>query len=423
MFDLSTHACTVMRALTSLPENPPGFDLGLARAVLGVDDSAGLAVLGELVQHGIADEHQDGQYKLADTTMFTRDGGSANAAAVEAAITWFVQQAVHADHVRDRHGSKLSSAYEILVQSRFNTPADAMFWFEPHHNWFVALLDDLVARKRYELSLTLAEAVFGLAGHGGHQRDQLHAAKTALQALGRLRFSPEWIAGLGEDPDRARLHDLRVARFNLQLAFVLSNLHGPIDALKALDAAEERGRALGDAGVLAAVHRGRGRTHHAAGDLNKAERELRKALELDLASGDKRRIYLCRRDLGAVLADLERHEEAGAELHLAAVGTNELGDRIPHARVLTVAGAAFITAGEPVKAIAPLTLALDTMKQEEAGSDAYLADIYVSLARARRATNDPTAADHCFRKAVEHYRLAHRDRAAADVEAEWHQQQ
>lgn len=422
MSGLSPLARTVVRALSSLPIGTPEFDVELVRAALDTDEATASTVLSELVRHDLVVAHQVGRYTITDSTAITGEGESPDTDAAEAVITWFVDLAVAADRARDRFSRKLSRAYGNISLPKFCTPADAMFWYTRHHAWFVALLDDLLDRKWYELSITLAEAVVGLAGHSGHQQDQVHAAKQALHALNSVYSNPESVAGYEDDDDRARQHDLRVARFNLMLAAALTNLREYDEALQALEEAEQRGRATADVRVLAAVGRSRGRLHHAAGDLSEAERELRDALVLDEGIGDLRLIALCRRRLGTVLSSLRRYNDAGVQFHGAAVATLELGDRIGNARVLTESGAMFIAANEPEKAIAPLTTALDTMKREEAGSDAYLADIYRNLAHARRATKDLPAAEQCFRKAVEHYRLARRYTTAADLEAEWNAQ-
>lgn len=75
-------------------------------------------------------------------------------------------------------------------------------------------------------------------------------------------------------------------------------------------------------------------------------------------TGDLRLIALGKRRLGAVLSGLRRYDEALAEFQAAAVAMLEVGDEIGRGRVLTDSGAMFVTAGQPEKAIAPLSRAL-----------------------------------------------------------------
>ncbi|WP_177221677.1 tetratricopeptide repeat protein [Lentzea xinjiangensis] len=393
----------------------------LLRAVLDADEPTAAGVAAELVRHDMLVMPAPGRYLLTEFATGIGGAASPDTGAVKAAISWFVDQAVAADRARDRYAAKVSPAYDTIGAPKFRTPADAMAWYTPHHSWFMALLNDLVDRKWYELSITLAEAVFGLAGHNGLHRDQVDAATHAVHSLNALYWKPGWIGGDAESDDRTRQYDLRFARFKMKLASALRNLGDLDGALVALEEAEERGRALADVRVLAAVARGRGWLLYTAGDWVEAERELRRARVLDDAFGNLRRIALGKRRLGAVLSRLGRFEEALAELDGAAAAMLELGDHIAHARVLTETGALFVAADEPQKAIAPLTTALATTEHEEAGCDAYLADIYRYLAQAHKHLNDPSYAEHCFTKAVEHYRRAHRDTDAAAVESTWHE--
>lgn len=420
---MSPLARTVAHALASLPPGAPAFGVELVLAVLDTDEPTAARVLDELKEHGIAVAQSDSTYTLADSVTAPDEGETPDAAPIEAAVIWFTGQVLLADRERDRDSKKVSPEYNSITTPKFCTPAEAMSWYEPHHTWFMDLLYDLVERTWHERVVTLAEAVFGLAGHLGLQQDQMHAAEEALRALDHLE---RYVVGLADgrhrDDDDVRHHHVRVARFRLMLAAVLTNLRDFGAALKSLGEAERRGRAADSIRVLAAVCRSRGRLHHAAGDLPEADRQLRAAHLADVSHGDRRLVALSLRRRGAVLSEMGDYDLAGVLLHEAAVYTAELSNPIANARVLTTTGAMYVASGQPQRAVEVLMRALDTMKQKEAGCDRYLADIYRYLAHAQRA-DDITAANQYLRQAVVHYLMAHDEHAAAALEAEWNQLQ
>jgi len=413
---LSPLSRRILKAVTRPPDGLHDIDKALLVAVLDGDHDVAQIVLDELVQHGVVVEHQPGRYKILDLTAVTEDVPGPGMDDLKAVITWHVERAVLADRTIDPWANRLSDAHNIPGTSTFATAADAMEWFSANHNRLMALLDELIERDWAELCITLAEALVGLTHHSGHHRDQQRAAQHGLVAINRLHWDPEPATTQAEDDAREQRHNLRMAIFFARLAFARTSLHDHQGALDALTTAENHARKANDDRVVATVLSVRGRAHHAAGNLDAAENELRDALALDLAHGDNRRVALRRRRLGAVLAARGRHDAAFAELHQAAGAMRGLADPIGHARVLTVLGSAFIAANRPEEAFAPLVNALETMMH--IGSPGYVADIYVELARASRATGATTAADEYYRDAITHYRRGHRDDTAAAIEAE-----
>lgn len=420
---ISSLTDTITGAIASLPPGAPAFGVDLVQAVLGTEDPTTAYVLNELLDRGVVVATSGREYMLIDPVTAAGDGQAPDTDTGEAAAAWFIRQALLADHARDRSSKKISPDYDDITVPKFCTPGEATRWYEPHHAWYLDLLHDLVDRAWHERALTLAEAVIGLAGHLGHQQDQLRVVKEALRALNYLQDHFFGLVDERDDEDTdVRHHHVRVARYQLMLAVVLTNLGEYGAALKALGEAERRGRAADSNRVLAAVCRSRGRLHHAAGDLPEADRQLRTAYVADLGHGDLRVIALSLRRRGAVLSDLGDFDQAGELLRTAAVYTTELGLPIANARVLTTFGAMHIASGQFEKAVQVLHLALSTMNEHDAGCDRYLADIYRHLAYAQRGS-DRDAADECLRKAAEYYRTAHDHDAATALETEWHQAQ
>jgi tetratricopeptide (TPR) repeat protein len=417
--DLSLLTRSVTYVLTSTSPVLSGFDLGLVSALLDGDDAGATTVLDEMVKSGLAVQSDHGGYTIAGSTAAGLVRDEPPAAAEDTGRRLLVLLAVQADLTLDPFAPRLSTAYEIPVASPFATPADAMVWFEPNHTRLMELLDELFARRSYKLCVTLAEALLGLAGRGGYLQDQVQIATTALEALGCDRFGPGLFEDRGSGVARGRDYDMAVAAFNLMLASAWCNLHGYSSALQAIDLAVDHARKADSERLVAAAHRCRAITHLAEGKLSDAESEVLLALELDEASDDGLRLYLCQWIFANILAALGRHIEARAEFDRAADRASDLGHAVAYARVLTDHGAALTAAGESMNAIAVLTTALMALKREETGSDAWLGDTYRNLALAWRAAGDLTRADECFHQAIERYRLARRQHAADEVEREW----
>ncbi|MEU7480549.1 tetratricopeptide repeat protein [Lentzea sp. NPDC042327] len=418
---VSPLARTVTHTLASLPIAPPAFSAKLVQAVLDTDDETTTHVLDELTRHGIVDAGSDGTYTLADAVTAPTPRDRPDPDAIEAAATWFInERLLPAEQARDRHARRISPDYDAITPM-FCTPADALSWYEAHHKWYTDLLIDLSRLHCHELVVKLAEAVFGLAGHLGHHRNQVYAVEEALRALDSLQ---DYWFGLVDERDEedtaVRAHHVRVARFQLMMASVQTNLRDFGAALRALGEAERRGRDADSSRVLAAVCRSRGRVHHATGDLSEAERQLRAAQVIDSYRGDLRLMALSLRRRGEVLADMGDYDQAGLLLHEAAIYAVEGGNRIAQARVLTSTGALHVVSGQRQKAIEVLGRALEIMEQQEAGCPRYLADIYRHLAYASRA-DDRAVADQDLRRAVEYYRLAHDEHTASALEDEWRQ--
>ena len=251
--------------------------------------------------------------------------------------------------------------------------------------------------------------------------DQLQIARTALQALSRDRFGPGLVADRGIAAARGRAYDMAVATFNLMLASAWCDLHSHNTAHKAIDLAIDHADKADSERLTAAAHRCRATTHLAEGKLRDAEGAALLALELDEASGNALRLYQSQWIFANILTALERYTEARAEFDKAAEGASNLGHEVAYARVLTDHGAALTASGESMNAMALLTTALMALTRQEAGSGAWLGDLYRNMARAWRVAGDLTKADECFRQAIERYRLARRDYAADEVEREWRQ--
>lgn len=369
MPELSLRARTVGHALTSAPPFPPVVGIGLLSTLLDGDQPAATSAFDELVGSSflVRDEDAPGHFRISKSAAAAFEGEEPSAATRELSVRFLVLMAVLANDARDRFATRIIPV-DVHGAVPFATPGEAMLWFEHNRTALIELVENLFARREYRRCFILAEAVFGLAGHSGHQQNQLFLAQTMLESLSKEHFGIGRLENRGDADERDRLYNLATARVNLMLASVLSNRHGRRDALKAID---ERG------------------------------------------------IYFGRRRYANVLTALGRFDEAQDQFDGAAEAASNLGHAIAYARVLTETGPCLTAAGKPAEAMAVLSTAQSTLDLEDAGCDAYLADIDRNKAFALHALNRPEGANICFQRAVERYEMGGRVRTADELKARW----
>jgi tetratricopeptide (TPR) repeat protein len=406
MSELSAQAKRVLMALTGRPDEPADIDLARVAAQLDGDEDAARHVFAELMHSGAVIE-QGGRHKIVD------------AIAANAINTWLIERAVLACRKIAPFDRHLSPTFDIPGSSLFESPAEAMNWFDSNHDVLLALLPDLIKREQFELCVTLAEAVVGLARYNGRHHDQESAAQYGLLAVNRLHWNAATTTA--EDEQREQRHHLRMGVFGAWLGFARTSLGDVDNALKALANAEDHARRAHDEQAAATVLSVRAISYRTAGNAAAAEQEIRDALAIDLLFADPRRIAIRRRHLGNILSDQKRHDEAFGELHQAAVLFTGLGDPVGHACVLIDTATAMLAAGRPDESFAPLVNALDGLK--DSAAPRYIARAYTQLARSSRATGTSAAANEYYADAATNYRLAHAHDTANAIEAEHVQMQ
>jgi tetratricopeptide (TPR) repeat protein len=186
-------------------------------------------------------------------------------------------------------------------------------------------------------------------------------------------------------------HPAAEARLRTQVASTLTTLRKYDDALEESLHASRLADEAGNISMKAAAYTEAGEAARGTGDLLRALDYLDRAKLIRQEFGPARSLTQCRRQIGAVLVDLGRYQEAVAEFHAAFQAIANL--EVEQARVLTGLGNAYLRWEHLIEAEAALRQAFEIARR--LGAIQYQADALTGLGElAERAGDAARAHDH-----------------------------
>jgi tetratricopeptide (TPR) repeat protein len=384
----------------------PGAGFGVDVAAAMVDQPVDNAepALDSLVERNLLTETADRRFRYHDLVRVharqqaTReDDEPARDAAMGRMVEWYLDTTFAADLVLRPTRRRVASrpVRPIDRSSLFQTHQETVRWLELERSNLVLAVRSAVEHEWDELVWQLCESLWGFMPYARSYRsweDVYRAGVSAARRCGnrlaesRLRtLLGSTLTSLGRYDDAIR-ENLLGLRLGEQLAD---------DFAKAAALAE-----------LAAAARGKG-------DLPAALDYLHRAREIREVAGTVRALTQCLRQIGEVLTDLNRFEEATTALRQA---TDLIpGTDIEQARVLTSLGTTYLRWGRLTDAQAPLSEALVIAR--ELDSAQYQANVLTALGEVAERRSDYGAARDYLSQAIALY--SEGDDPRADDIAAW----
>lgn len=354
-----------------------GVDVAAAMVEAPVDDAE--PALDSLVERNLLTEMGDRRFQYHDLLREHArqqadrvDGTSTVTAAVGRMVEWYLDTTFAADMVL-RPTRRRVSERPVEPADRsglFQTHQETVRWLELERGNLVLAVRTAVERQWDELVWQLCEALWGFMPYARSYRsweDVYQAGAAAAQRCGNRLAESRLRTLLGSTLTSIGRYDDAIRE----------NLVG----LRLGEAVEDQFATAAALAELAAAARGKG-------DLLAALDYLRQARDIRAAVGTDRALTQCLRQIGEVLTDLGRFEEATAELRRA---VNLVPSKdIEPARVLTSLGSAYLRWGRPADARPHLTHALAIAR--ELDSAQYQANALSLLGEIAERTSDRAAA-------------------------------
>ncbi|MFE2755674.1 hypothetical protein ACFXGA_27105 [Actinosynnema sp. NPDC059335] len=328
----------------------------------------------------------------------------------EVLLAWLVGVAVEADHTVSPLSWRLAKPAGPTSWP-FGGRRGAVAWWELHRAELLTFLQDLLDRRLWRLTWTLAEALWGLGRATGYAQVQITS-----QRIGLLAIVNDHENAVDPDAERARAYLLRRAVFSTRLAFGLSDAGEHVLAVRAADQGVETAKQAGDPIALAAALSTRARTVLAARAVDRVEdgiRDARQALVLDDAHEYLRGAGLRHRRLGELYALAGRVPDALMEFSVAVDLLDRAGDAVGRAVVQAITGHVLVGAGRATDALTPLRTALTTFA--DVGTAGQLGHAYHGLGLAALALGGRETARLYLTSAEQHYENGNLGDRADDV--------
>jgi tetratricopeptide (TPR) repeat protein len=362
------------------------FGVDVAAAAVGAAGDNMADSLGDLVDRNLIKEIGDRRFRYHDLLLVharqrarSVEGEPELEAAVRRMVEWYLDRAVAADLVLRPTRRRVGPRFATPPAAAFSSHQEALDWLDDERHNILLAVRTAAQHGWDQLTWEFCEALWGFFLHSRHYGDWLEMHALGIPAAHR-----------GGDV-------IAEARLRAQLAVALTNLRRYDEAIGeaqlALSLAEQehdeftKATALSE---LAAALQGKG-------DLPAALSYFQQAKRIREIIGTDRAVALCLRQIGEVLAKLDRYEEAVVALREAADAMATL-DQAQYARILTRLGAVYLWFGDARDALVPLTEALRIAR--ELGSRHYQAEVHLLLGDVAWERSD---AD----EAREHWTVAH----------------
>ncbi len=189
----------------------------------------------------------------------------------------------------------------------------------------------------------------------------------------------------------------RLARVLVRMAPVAAFLGYTADAKSYLDEAERIADKLGLSGTTRFAVNLRGRLRHTAMQFKEAEAHYRRALAMAESAGDTYRIVANLRNLGEVLFDQRRYDEADAQLQRGLTLSFETGERWNRTEMLAWRAAIGVAGGEYGTAERFLGEARESLREGDVTAGI---EVDLAVAALRSAEGRDDAAEDVLRRAL-----------------------
>ncbi|GAB3587275.1 hypothetical protein GCM10027445_67180 [Amycolatopsis endophytica] len=383
--DLPADLRRLYRALGLHPGD--GFGPEVAAAMLPLDVSAAQAGLDALVDASLAEELDEGSYRLHELVRvhargrtLDEDGEEERAHIVRRAARWYLHAAHRANRVVMPARGIICSVPEpadFTWPQVFSAHAPALDWLSGHRATLLALTREALHRSWPRLAYELADALQPLLILHKHREDAVASSELGLRAAESTGDAT------ARDRMRKRLARALVAHGD----WAAAQEH----AVDLLDSSRIRGDRRGEAGALKTL----GLVALARGDLADAVTSFQETAEILRSLGRRRSEGLVLINLSEALVRLDRHRSAIEQARRARQLLSALDDPDPYnvARAVAVLGQAHLAEGGISEARPLLEQALTTFARlgsghERAGAHRLLAQL------ARRIGDEEQARSH-----------------------------
>jgi tetratricopeptide (TPR) repeat protein len=391
VFDLSYEALAPEQARCyRLCALHPGTSFGMEVAAVMSDrtaDEAGL-VLDDLVELNLLSEIDDRRFSYHDLLREHArqaaeqvDDEPSRDAAERRMVEWYLDTTVAAELIlrptRKRVGTRFQRPPDRSDLMR--THDDAVRWLTVERTNVIEATRSAMRHGWHDLVWEMCEALWGFMPYSRNDGEWLELFRAGVSAAHHCA------------------NPAAEARLRTQLASTLAGVRRYEDALQESLHAVCLADQAGNVSMRAAAYTEAGAAARGTGDLLGALDYLDRARRIRQEFGPPRSLTQCRRQIGAVLTDLGRYEEAVGELRAAAEAVPDLD--IEQARVLARLGDAYLRWGHLPEAEAPLRQAFEIARQ--LGAIVYQADALAMLGELAERTGDVD-------RAHDHFSVAHR---------------
>ncbi|MDQ3790249.1 MAG: tetratricopeptide repeat protein, partial [Actinomycetota bacterium] len=353
----------------------PVFGLEVAAAITGMSQAETEEAVDALVERSLLTEVDDRRYRYHDLLHLharqlaeREDDEETRVVCTRRMVEWYLDHAAAADHAIRPTRRRVGPRFRTEPKRVFADSRDAIRWmFRERRNLSLAV--ETAEEHRWDdLVWELCEALWGLVSYAPGDWSSLY--KKGAEAA--LRCG----------------HEVAETRMRILLGSTLTVRRRYDEAIEEITRALRKAEATGNRFSTATALIELASAMQGKGELQPALDQLREAKSIREAVDTPRSVAQCRRQIGVLLGELGRYEEAVEELSqtLDAVPASD----IERSRVLVALGTAHHRSGERRLAEVTLTEALGIAT--ELGSDLRRADALTALGELAADGADTAAA-------------------------------
>ncbi len=361
----------------------PGGSFGVEAAAAMLADDVGEVEddLDDLVEKNLLNEVGDDRFRFHDLLRLHARGQDDDERedAIHRAVEFYLDKAVVADSAAIPGRPRVGLRFKSADPEAFGSRAEALDWLDHERDNLVQSLRAAEGHGWPDLVWQLAEAMFALFQRRHHYSDWLFTHELAVQAARTC----------GEPTAEARLRN--------QLAVALRNL-GRLDEATAQVRIVLQLAGDHDLGSRATALVQLGHTYRLKGEFDVALRYFREGVDVETRHGRVRGIGLARRRVGEVLIQMDRVDEAIAELQESEALLDNVVDKA-RARMFLSRALLHAERFDEAARLADGVLA----DVRDAGSPLHVADAFELMGEIAERQGDPARARDHYRSALACY--------------------
>lgn len=371
---LPPHAARLYRLVSEHPG--PAVEVGAAAAAVRVSDDGAEEGLQVLADASLLEETGEGSYRFHDLVRLHARAlpDDERFDVVPRIADWYLHRMTRANMVvvpMRWRVSTVSARYENSP-SLFATGAEALQWLDERLPDIVAVLEETLALRHYEVTWQLAEALWELFLYRKHYQRWIRTQEIGVTAARRCADA------------------VAEARLRCQLASAYLNLGRFEAAERECSKAVELARGAGSRHNESVALDQLGMAAQGRGDFDRAVVFFCESLVIEQELGIDRGVALRHRRIGEALFQAGRITDAARHLNLAQEMFAEIGDVKAEARGAVALARIDAQAGEITAAKRRLEHAAAVFA--ESGSAVYQADVLLAFAEVAEREGDLDAA-------------------------------